>query len=279
MELEPRTSAPAHATGAVEFVELSAVAEDATFRLREEGDVAMLAAAMGRLGQLVPIELRSLPAAPGEPVRFQVVAGFRRVAALRVLRRERALARVHRELSDEDAWALALAPPLLTEPIDRTGLEALRERLAQGGMAAWAEELVEEALVRAPVDPELRERFLEFLNAPPGSADQTSDEVGLDGHAGAEDMPDVVAMDGSRGAAADDREEPDEPERGGPGQAPVEVTPEELTADLSARLYEINQDLALAFESWEDLPRAGRRDVLAQARWIAELVARLDARR
>ena len=146
-------------------------------------------------------------------------------------------------------------------------------------MAPWAEELVEEALVRAPVDSELRERFLEFLNAPPGAAGQTSDEVGLDGHAGAEDMPDVVAMDGAHGAAADEREAPDGPSDGGTAQAPVEVTPEELTADLSARLYEINQDLALAYESWEDLPRAGRRDVLAQARSIAELVARLDARR
>ncbi len=279
MELEPRTSAPAHATGAVEFVDLSAVAEDATFRLREEGDVAMLAASMGRLGQLVPIELRALAGAPGEPVRYQVVAGFRRVAALRLLRRERALARVHRQLSDEDAWALALAPPLVAEPIDRAGLEALRERLAQDGMAPWAEELVDEALVRAPVDPELRERFLEFLDAPPGSAGQTSDEVGLDGHAGAEDIPDVVTMDGARGAAADDREPAEPPEDEGAGQAPVEVTPEELAEDLSARLYEINQDLALAYESWEELPRAGRRDILAQARWIADLVARLDGKR
>ena len=59
---------------------------------------------------------------------------------------------------------------------------------------------------------------------------------------------------------------------------PVEVTPEELAADLSARLYEINQDLALAYESWEELPRAGRRDILVQARWIADLLARLDAK-
>jgi ParB family transcriptional regulator, chromosome partitioning protein len=278
MELEPRTSVPAHATGALEFVELSAIAEDATFRLREEGDVAMLAASMGRLGQLVPIELRRLPGAPGQPPPYQVVAGFRRVAALRLLRRDRALARVHRELSDEDAWALALAPPLLTEPIDGAGLEVLRERLAQGTMATWAEELVDEALVRAPVDPELRERFLAFLNAQLAGTDQTSDEVGLDGHAGAEDMPDVVVMDGARGAAADDREAPAGAEDDEAGQSPVEVTPEELTADLSARLYEINQDLALAYESWEDLPRAGRRDILAQARWIADLLTRLDAK-
>ncbi len=268
MELEPRTSVPAHATGAVEFVELAAIAEDGTFRLREEGDVSALAASLGRLGQLVPLELRSVPQDPGQPPRYQVVAGFRRVAALRMLRRERALARVHLSLSDDDAWGLALSLALLTEPMDQAGLEALRARLAQGELAPWADELVDEALVRAPVDPEVRERFLEFLAAPPGTTAGTSDEVGLDGHAGAEDEADVVALDGTRGAIFDE----------GEGQGPVEVTPEELAADLATRLYDVNQDLALAHDSWEDLPRAGRRDILEQVRWIADLLARLEAK-
>ncbi len=279
MELEPRTSVPSHATGAVEFVALEAIDDDATFRLREEGDVAMLASSMGRLGQLVPIELRPVAGEPGQPARYQVVAGFRRVAALRLLRRERALARVHRELSDEDAWGLALSLALLTEPIDRPGLESVRERLAQGELAPWAEELVDEALVRAPVDPELREQVLEFLANPPGAPEQTSDEVGLDGHAGAEDIPDMVTMDGAHGAAADDAVSATGPEDSEDAQAPVEVTPEELTADLASRLYEVNQDLALAYESWEDLPGPGRRDILQQVRWIADLLARLERRR
>lgn len=267
MELEPRTTVPAHATGAVDFVDLSDIAEDAAFRLREEGDVAPLAASLGRLGQLVPVELRPLPQVQGQRPRYQVVAGFRRVAALRLLRRERALARVHASLSDEDAWGLALSLALLTEPMDRAALDALRERLAEGELAPWADELVDEALVRAPVDPEVRERFLEFLTAPPGATAPTSDEVGLDGHAGAEDEGDVVALDGSRGAAADETEDP----------GTVEVTPEELAADLASRMYEVNQDLALAYESWADLPEEGRRAILEQARWIADLVGRLDA--
>ena len=52
---------------------------------------------------------------------------------------------------------------LLAEPLTRAELEALRERLRTGGGPAWAEELVDDALVRAPVQPEQRERFLEFL--------------------------------------------------------------------------------------------------------------------
>jgi ParB-like chromosome segregation protein Spo0J len=162
VELEPRTTAPAHATGAVEFVLLAQISDDATFRLRDEGDVSALAASLGRLGQLVPIELRALPWA-GEGPRWQVVAGFRRLAAARLLARERVLARVHAALGDEDAWALALGEALLGEPLLGSELEALRGRLAAAGAAPWVEEILPDALARAPLDPRLRERFLEFL--------------------------------------------------------------------------------------------------------------------
>src|SRR5512138_3416822 len=168
MELEPRTTAPAHATGAVEFVSLADVDDDATFRLREPGDLAALAASIGRLGHLVPVELRPLTGlGPEDPPRFQVVAGFRRLAALRLLARERVLARVHENLDDDDAWAIALAQALLGEPLRAAELDVLRSRLAGTRAATWAGDLVDEALVRAPVEPEQREAFLAFLSGVP----------------------------------------------------------------------------------------------------------------
>lgn len=236
MELEPRTTAPAHATGAVAFVALSELADDPSFRLREEGDVSALAASIGRLGQLVPIELRLLPGAPEGGPRYQVVAGFRRLAALRMLVRESVLARVHGELPDEDAWSVALVQALLGEPLLEADLRALSDRIAEATLPAWAEELVDEALVRAPVDPLLRERFLEFLGGPPAP-----------------------------------RAEPGEAGEEGEGGETVEVTPEELAEDLAARLAELNQDLAVAADVWKDLPRDGRRRILEQARYVAEL--------
>ncbi|HET6440648.1 MAG TPA: ParB N-terminal domain-containing protein [Anaeromyxobacter sp.] len=275
MELEPRTSAPAHATGAVEFVPLEAIAEDATFRLREEGDVSVLAASLGRLGQLVPLEVRPLPGVVG-PARFQVVAGFRRVAALRLLRRERALARVHSQLSDDDAWGLALSLALLTEPLDRLDLESLRERLA--AIAPWATDAVDEALVHAPVDAALRDRFRAFIEAKKcGEPPAPADEVGLEERPLADDERELSALDGHSGPLAGDAAG----EGGSPGEAegeePVEMTPEELAVDLAARLYEVNQDLAVAYESWEDLPADGRSAIIEQARWIADLLPRLEA--
>jgi ParB-like chromosome segregation protein Spo0J len=278
MELEPRTTAPAHATGAVAFVSLSDVAEDATFRLRDEGDVAALAGSIGRLGQLVPVELRQVPGAADGTPRYQVVAGFRRIAALRMLFRERVLARVHLRLGDEDAWGLALGQALLTEPLDRGALAVLRERLQASGVAPWADDLVDEALVRAPVEPELRERFFEFLSgaALPEAAPAGEEDVAVARAAAAEDEaePAEPADGADDGEASDDGEAGDDGDDGDDGE--VQVTPEELVADLGLRLYEVNADLAVAIEAWSELPPEGRRTIVEQARWIAEVLPLLE---
>jgi ParB-like chromosome segregation protein Spo0J len=220
----------------VEYVQLDAIADDATFRLREEGDVSALAASLGRLGQLVPVELRPVPGASSDGPRFQLVAGFRRVEALRCLLRDRVLARVHPELGDEDAWAIALCEALLHEPLDGAALDALRARLAEVRSAAWADELIDEARVRAPVAAAQREAFFSWLSgeAPPVAPDAAPGEEGT-----------------------------------------VEVTPEQLSEELASAMYEVNADLALAFESWEHLPPEGRRAIVEQARYVAALLPHL----
>jgi ParB-like chromosome segregation protein Spo0J len=289
MELEPRTTAPAHATGAVEFISLDDVADDATFRLRPPGDVASLAASIGRLGHLVPVELRLLPGlGPDDPPRYQVVAGFRRVAALRLLARERVLARVHEALDDDDAWGIALAQALLGEPLRGPELEALRARIAEIRVAAWAGDLVDEALVRAPVEPDQREAFLAFLAGAPAPAPASPAEgEDMDALGAGEEAEGEEELEGEEEAQAEGEEEPqaeggEEPqaegEEGGDApedSGPVEVTPEELAEDLAQRLSDVVQDLAVAFESWADLPREGRRTILEQARYVAELYPHL----
>jgi len=255
VELVPRTTAPAHATGVVEFVPLAAVSADATFRLRGEGDVAALAGSIARLGQLVPIELRPLPgvtAVEGGGARYQVVAGFRRLAAVRLLARGRVLARVHAALDDDDAWSMALADALLGEPLTHTDLGALRDRLAGLRAAPWAEELVDEALVRAPVAPELRERFLDFLQGAPPAPPSPEES-------------DSAEQDAASAAAAE--------------EGPEEVTPEQLAESLSGSLWSVGQDLDLAVDAWADLPEHGRRQIVEQLRYLAELHAFLAGAR
>ncbi|HET9599067.1 MAG TPA: ParB/RepB/Spo0J family partition protein [Anaeromyxobacteraceae bacterium] len=265
---ELRASAPVHATGAVEFVALEDLAPDETFRLRPDGDVSLLATSLGRVGQLAPVDLRPWPGAGSDGPRWQVVAGFRRLAATRLLARDRVLARLHRELTDEDAWALALGEALLHEPLAGPELTALRERLLASGVAPWAEELVDEALVRAPVSAEVRERFFEWMGAAsspaPNSTSTSTSSFGLDGPAAAEPS----------------RPRPWPPE-GGQGSTPdtVEVTPEDLGADLVARLAALNQDLATALEAWKDLPPDARADLVAGVRWLAGALAFMEAER
>jgi hypothetical protein len=259
MDLEPRTRAPSHATGTVEFVPIAEIAEDATFRLRDEGDVSALAASIGRLGQLVPVELRPLPGAAAGGPRWQIVSGFRRVAAIRMLLRDRVLARIHPELADEDGWGIALVEALLREPLDEAALAVVRERLALTDAAPWADELVDEAMVRAPVAPELRDKFFEFLGGEPVPEAEDAAEADASGE-------DVVVEAGPE-------EEPALEDAGGDE---VEVTPQELAEDLSTRLYQISQDLSVALEAWKDLPRDGRQAILDQVRWISELAPHLE---
>jgi ParB-like chromosome segregation protein Spo0J len=263
-------TAPAHATGAVEFVSLDDVALDDRFRLRPDGDVAGLASSLGRLGQLVPVELRPLPdAAEGGP-RWQVVAGFRRLAALRLLFRDRVLARLHQQLPDDEAWALAIAQAVLGEPFTVADLEALRGRLEGEGVAQWAGEILDEAIARAPLDPELREKFFEFLKGPLAPVVQRFD-VDPDAARPAE----VAALVEPSAQPEPERAAEPQPERAVEPQPEieevVEVDPDDLVKHLALRLYDVNQDLAAAFASWKELPREGRDAVLAQARYVAEL--------
>ena len=110
--------------GSLELIKLEQVDADEAFRLRPEGCVDSLATSMARLGQLSPIDVRRTA-----PDRFQVIAGFRRVAALRLLKREKVLARVHGDLADEDALRTALADLLEHKGASNDELLALRQRL------------------------------------------------------------------------------------------------------------------------------------------------------
>src|SRR5437867_3533902 len=152
--------APSTATGAVELVALEAISGDETFKLREEGDVSALATSIGRVGQLAPVEVRMAAGpASGETAQWQVLAGFRRLAALKLLQRDRVLVRLHDFLPDEDAWALALCHALLTEPLDGATLELLQSRIEEQRLAPWALELLDDAIARAPVPTAMREKF------------------------------------------------------------------------------------------------------------------------
>jgi ParB family transcriptional regulator, chromosome partitioning protein len=135
-ELKRIHPAPAH-------IALDRVDEDTTFRVREEGDVAALAMDIARLGQIFPIDLRLKP-----PDRFQVITGFRRVAALRFLQREKVLARLHVDLSDDDAALIALAEAIHSEPVSREELLAARERFESRGrrLSAAARDMLDKAL-------------------------------------------------------------------------------------------------------------------------------------
>jgi hypothetical protein len=111
------------------LVSLEQLDEDAIFQLRPAGDVGRLAMDLARLGQAFPVDVRRREGTD----RFQLVSGFRRVAALRFLRRTSVLARVHARLPDEDALLVALAGVLHAASPTPEELADLEARLEQEG--------------------------------------------------------------------------------------------------------------------------------------------------
>ena len=127
--------APAH-------IPLERIDEDSFFQIRPVGELSALATDLARLGQLFPVDVRFKP-----PDRFQIISGFRRVAALRFLKRDRVLARLHTDLSDEDALLLALAETIHSAPMDREQLAAKRDELESAGrLTPIARDMLEKAL-------------------------------------------------------------------------------------------------------------------------------------
>jgi hypothetical protein len=146
--------------GTLDVLPLSQIDDDRSFRLRPEGDVGGLAQSLARVGQLLPIEVRLRG-----PGRWQLVAGFRRVAALQLLKRDSVLARLHDSLSDEEALAIALADTVSPQSLGRDELLALRERLqAEGHYDSAAQEVIERALGEAPLPPEPEEQDLDVFS-------------------------------------------------------------------------------------------------------------------
>lgn len=194
------------------LVPLARVDEDDTFSVRgaAPGDVSALATDIARLGQLFPIDVRLRP-----PDRFQVLTGFRRVAALRLLHRERVLARLHTDLSDDDAMLLTLADAIHARGVSLEALEAVRSRLvARGRLTPAIRDMLDKAL--AP-DSELPPELVE-----------------------------------------------------------EEVDADELSADVTVRLAQCNQDLSLLADVFRELDPTRRAQLLAQLRYSKDLVAWLE---
>ncbi|AKQ65353.1 ParB-like nuclease domain protein [Myxococcus hansupus] len=121
---------------------LEKLQDDSGFKLRPEGDVSGLATDIARLGQLFPVDVR-----PAGDDSYQLVCGFRRVAALRFLKRDAVQARIHLRLTDEDALVMSLAEAIHATPVGPEVLEAKRDELeAQGRLSAAVRDMLEKAL-------------------------------------------------------------------------------------------------------------------------------------
>jgi len=221
-------------------ISLDRVDADGFFRMRPSGEIDRLAQNIARLGQLFPVDLRLKP-----PDRFQVICGFRRVEALRFLQRDRVLARLHTDLSDEDALLMALSAAVDQAPVSAEELAAVRARLErEGRLTPAARDMLEKAAGEGELAPETVETV-----EPVESAEEPA----------APEAPDAEAEEES-------------------GDEEEEVDADELAQDATVRMAELNQDLALLADVFASLEPERKRELLQQLRYSADLVAYLESK-
>ena len=133
----------------VSYISCDKLDDDYTFLIRarsELDEVAGLATELARTGQLFPIDVRV-----SSEGRYQVVCGFRRVAALRVLQREGVLARVHKNMEPKAAMLMALTAAIHMEPVPQAQLAVVqREAEAKSLLTPAARDLLARAFGGAP---------------------------------------------------------------------------------------------------------------------------------
>jgi len=119
-----------------ELIEIDRIDDGPQFQVRPLGDLSALATDLARLGQLFPVDVRPR----GE--RYQLICGYRRLAALKFLRRDQVLARVHSGLSDQDALLMAIASAIHGAAASRDDLAGFKGTLEREGRLSPAARLL-----------------------------------------------------------------------------------------------------------------------------------------
>lgn len=222
------------------YLSLDDLEPDETFRLREVGDVSSLAQSIAQLGQLFPVEVRLRGGS------YQLVTGFRRLAALRMLLRKRILARVHVELSEQEAALVAAADAIDNRALEVEELRALETLYERRG---WTTPALAELIGRAIEKAEERIEDIEAAlrgEPPPDRSVEDEDARPLEDEAPAAPSPPEPAPI-PRAA-----EGPPEPAPLGGGMD----SPEEAAASLLDHLGALHEELRRLLEAGEPLPAA-----------------------
>lgn len=226
------------------YLALDDLEADETFRLREVGDVSSLAQSIAQLGQLFPVEVRLRGG------KYQLITGFRRLAALRMLLRKRILARVHVNLSEQEAALIAAADAIDNRALELDELRALEALYAERG---WSTPALSELISRAIEKAEERLEDIEAAlrgEPPPDRSIEDEDARPLED----EGTPSAVAAPIPRPAATP-RAAPDDPPAPAPLGGGIDG-PDVAAASLLAHLGALHEEIGRLLDAGTPLSPA-----------------------
>ena len=152
-----------------ELIAIDRIDDGPQFQVRPLGDLSALATDLARLGQLFPVDVRPR----GD--RYQLVCGYRRLAALKFLHRDQVLARLHPNLSDQDALLMAVASAIHGAAASRDDLAGFKRTLEREGRLSPAVRLMFDNALAA--DPDLAPESAEEREEEEVEADELAEDV------------------------------------------------------------------------------------------------------
>ncbi len=204
--------------------------EDDTFQTRELANLEGLTKSIEAEGQQNPVLLRLKP-----DKKWQIVAGFRRIGALKQLKREEVKARLFDELSDEEAVELSILDNLYQEGLSEEEIKKYQEKLREKGI----------------LNPNI-ESFLQGKIA--------AVAISL--------TPKKEAEEEEREEEEKEEEEKEEKEKEEEGV----IYLEDLLSETYERLSEAARELERLYPHWEDVSGEEKEDIIAQCQYIHDLL-------
>ncbi|UCD84858.1 MAG: ParB N-terminal domain-containing protein [Deltaproteobacteria bacterium] len=210
--------------------------EDDTFQIREPVRLEGLTGSIEAAGQQNPVILRRK-----SDEKWQILTGFRRIRALRDLKKEVIKACLFDELSDEEAVKLGILDNLYREELSKEEIERYQEKLREKGI----------------LNPNI-ESFLQEKMAIVSYTPTSKKEV-------EEEEKKAVEEEKVEVEAEVEEEEREEEEEG-------VIYLEDLISGTREKLTEVAEGLDQLYQYWEEVSSEEREDIIAQCQYIHDLL-------
>ncbi len=220
--------------------------EDNTFQTRGLANLEGLVKSIEVEGQQNPVLLRLKP-----DKKWQIIAGFRRIGAIRQLNREEVKTRLFDELSDEEAVKLSILDNLYQEGLSRGEIREYQEKLrVKGVLNPDIESFLQGKMAAVAISP---------------TPEKEAEEKKAEEEKAEEEKAEEEKAEEEKAEEEKEEEEEEEEEEG-------IIYLEDLISEVYQRLSEAARGLDQLYPYWKEVSVEEREDIITQCQYIKEML-------